>query len=235
MIAAMLQGFFIAIVALCLMLVVWAMHLAVPRREHRLAAGAILVAWLIGTAEFAHAGALAPSPDHPPFVALLALIAGVAFSAVALSPLGRNLATAISPAWVVGFQAFRLPVELFLWLAVAKGLAPPLMSFGGRNFDIITGVMACVIAPVIARKPAAKSTLLLFHVIGLALLANVVIHAVLAQPGPLQQLYPEPPLDFVTTWPYVWLPAVLVPLALGGHVLGLRQAMMKLPKPAPAA
>lgn len=236
MIAAMLQGFFIAIVIGCLLLVFRAVQLAAPRREHRMAVGAIIVAWLIGTAEFAHSGALTPSVDRPPGVAFLALLACATVTTIALSPHGRRLAAAVAPAWVIGFQAFRLPVELFLWRGVVEGLVPPLMSFGGRNFDIVTGVLACILGPYLARNPGApKALLLAFHILGLALLAVVVGHATLAQPSPLQQIYPQPELTFMSTIPYVWLPAFLVPLALGGHVLGLRQALTTLPKAGPAA
>ena len=57
---------------------------------------------------------------------------------------------------------------------------------------------------------------------GLALLANIVIVSVLSAPVPFRVFMNEPASVFVTTVPYVWLPAILVQAAWFGHLLVFR-------------
>lgn len=186
--------------------------------------------WLGVTGALAHMDVLTPSGKGPPPVPLMATAAIIAGCVLALAVPGRRLAQRVSPAWVVAFQAFRVPVEMFLWLATAGGLAPPLMSFGppeGRNFDALAGLLGLTLGGFMLarRKVLPRWALLAFHLAGLALVMNVVVHAVLATPGPLQRIEGQVPW-FVATFPYVWLPALLVPLAVSGHVLGLRQVAL---------
>ena len=42
-------------------------------------------------------------------------------------------------------------------------------------------------------------------------------------PTPVRQFMNEPANTIIATFPLIWLPGVLVPFALVGHVLGLRQ------------
>jgi hypothetical protein len=186
----------------------------------------LLGLWLGVTGGLAASGLLTPDPSRPPPNLVLALGGVLALSIPALLAPGRRLIQRARPARIVGFQAFRIPVEIFLWLAVGAGIAPALMSVSGRNFDVVSGVLAAVLGMVMARRAVPRWVVLAFHVIGLGLVLNVVVHAIVATPGPLQRIHGEEPL-FVTAFPYVWLPALLVPMAIAGHVLGFRQVLTK--------
>jgi len=65
--------------------------------------------------------------------------------AVGLSAVGRWLSLLPLPALVL-FQAFRLPLELVLHSWVAQGVIPGTMTWSGRNWDIVSGVLALVAA-----------------------------------------------------------------------------------------
>lgn len=192
----------------------------------RLVAWGLLALWLAGTGAVAAAGLLTPSPDKPPPNLVVATIGMVALCALALTGPGRRMILNIPAKWIVGMQAFRIPVEVCLWMGAAAGVSPVLMSWHGRNFDVISGLLGLALGITMALRTVPRPVIAAFHVIGLGLVLNVVIHAVLATPGPMRQIHgaENAPL-FVTTFPYVWLPAVLVPLAIAGHVLGLRQWM----------
>ncbi len=58
---------------------------------------------------------------------------------------------------------------------------------------------------------------------GLALLVNIVAIADLATPVPFRVFTEGPPNLLPGTFPYVWLPTVLVQLALVGHLLLFRR------------
>src|SRR5690348_17101392 len=69
----------------------------------------------------------------PPFVILVVAILALGV-ALAFSSLGRALATGLPLVALVGFQGFRLPLELVMHRAADEGVMPAEMSFGGYNF-----------------------------------------------------------------------------------------------------
>ena len=54
-------------------------------------------------------------------------------------------------------------------------------------------------------------------------------------PTPLRVIATDPPNSFVASMPYIWLPAFLVPLAWGLHVLSIRQIRAGAPESRPRA
>jgi len=180
-----------------------------------------LAAWLGVTGGLAAAGVLAPAEGRPPalFVFVLLAIGGtIGFSRGAT---GRRLLEALPPARVIALQVFRVPVELLLWLLAARGLVPERMSFTGRNFDVLVGLSAPFVAWGVARGRIGPRGQRLWHLAALGLVLNVAITAVLSAPGPQRLFFDQVPLLIVAQPPWVWLPTVLVPIAICSHVLSL--------------
>ena len=69
---------------------------------------------------------------------------------LARSSIGDRLARGLPLAYLVGFQAFRFPLELAIHRAYVEGVMPVQMSYSGRNFDIVTGLTALVLAAALA-------------------------------------------------------------------------------------
>ena len=97
------------------------------------------------------------------------------------------------------------------------------MTFEGRNFDILSGLSAIVVAVLITRNKISSSLVIAWNFAGLALLVNIVTIAILSMPTPLRVFMNEPPNTIVSKFPVIWLPALLVPLAYGLHFLSIRQ------------
>ena len=64
---------------------------------------------------------------------------------------------------------------------VARGIMPIQMSYSGRNFDIVTGATAIVVA-TLAKKGLGGRRLAAWNVLGLALLVNVISVAIASMP-----------------------------------------------------
>lgn len=219
----MLLALFLLTTALGVVIIALGLRAAYEGRA-RLVAWGLLALWLALTGAVAALGLLAPAPDKPPPNMVLALTGAITMGALALTAPGKRMIGRIGGHWIVGMQAFRVPVEIFLWAGSAAGLVPVLMSWHGRNFDVISGVLGLVLGLWMARRAVPRPVLVAYHLLGLALVFNVAGHAIAATPGPLQQIHgAENEPIFVTTFPYVWLPALLVPLAIAGHIVGLRQ------------
>ena len=156
----------------------------------------------------------------PPFVFLVVAIFLLA-GAISWSPLGSRLAQFI-PLWIlVGVQAFRLPLELAMHDLSAHGIMPVQMSYSGRNFDIVTGATAIIVAALVWSGRGGRRLVTAWNVLGLALLANIVTVAILATPR--FRYFGDDSLNtFVMDPPFVWLPAVMVLAALAGHLVIFR-------------
>ncbi|HET7874326.1 MAG TPA: hypothetical protein VFN71_02275 [Methylomirabilota bacterium] len=189
---------------------------------------AVLAAWLAVTAVLARRGFFLAFDRLPPRI-LLAVVPPVAVLLyLACSRASDRLVAAIPPAWLIYPQAFRIVVEFVLWRLVTTGVAPEIMTFHGRNFDILVGLSAPVIAYFcFTRRLWPTQVALWWNVAGILILLNTVIHAQLAAPTPFQVFHTQPPNVFIAYYPYIWLPAFLVPLAWLLHALSIRQLLAR--------
>lgn len=182
---------------------------------------AVAAIWMAATWALAGSGVLLQwDATPPPFALLVLAIVGLALT-IAFTPYGTRLILGL-PLWaLIAMQAFRLPLELAMHGMYDRGIMPEQMSYSGRNFDILTGASAIVVAWLVATGRAGWRTAFLWNIGGLALLLNIVGIAILSTPrfaffGP----------DRLNVWvmypPFVWLPAVMVLAALAGHLLIFR-------------
>lgn len=141
-----------------------------------------------------------------------------------LTKKGRTFLDSLDLKTLTYLQVVRVPVEIILFLLYQNGAVPQLMTFEGRNFDILAGLTAPVIAYLgFVKKSISRKMILLWNVICLGLLLNIVINAVLAAPFPFQQFAFEQPNIAVLYFPFVWLPGVIVMIVLISHLDSIRQ------------
>jgi hypothetical protein len=183
-------------------------------------------AWLAATAGLALSGYLSNWDARPPSMMLLILPTLGLPTWLAFSRLGSTLASSVPLAWLVGFQAFRFPLELVMHRAAAEGTMPPQMTFTGSNFDIVTGITALVVGAVAATGRAPRWLLLAWNALGTGLLVAILVVAVASLP--VFRAFGSDP-SRVNTWvahfPFVWLPAGLVASAVLGHLLLWRRLL----------
>jgi hypothetical protein len=190
------------------------------RLQVALALGAL--AWLALTLWVAASGVLRDFDRRPPPMMILMAAVCVLASWVAFSWVGDLLVRHAPWVALVGLQAFRLPLELLMHRASVEGLMPIQMSYSGRNFDIVTGLTALLLAVGLARAPVPRRVIAAWNVLGSVLLANVLVIAIASMP-----MFHRFGADRLNTWvadpPFVWLPSVLVLTALAGHLVIFRK------------
>ncbi len=211
---------FVAVVAGTVALALYGVRRAAPERTRRAALAAAL--WLALTAA-------APLVIGRAEMAVMGFFALCNLSAIglALSPMGRRL-SALPLAALVGFHAFRLPLELVLHAWVSGGTLPEQMTWSGQNPDIVTGLLALVLGLVGLRRPLPRAAAWLFAVIGLGLLLNVMRVAVGSAPTPLRVFMNDPPVMLPWFFPFSWIVSICVAGALAGHIVLLR-ALLRRP------
>lgn len=171
------------------------------------------------TTGLAESGAMARDTMPSPAMGLF-FISNLSAVALALSPVGRHLAAAVTPAFWLLLQGFRLPLEVVLHLWQQAGSIPIQMSWSGQNLDVITGALSLGLGLWWGRNPRARWAGWLGHAVGLGLLFNVGRIALLSVPSPLQSF--EAPLLLPFHAPYLWIVPFAVSSALFAHIVGLR-------------
>jgi hypothetical protein len=118
----------------------------------------------------------------------------------------------------------RIPVEIVLyWLFIGKAI-PELMTFEGRNFDIVAGITAPIIYYfVFVKQKWGKSILIIWNMVSTLLLCNIILNGILSAPTPFQQFGFEQPNIAVLHFPFMFLPACIVPIILFSHLASMRQ------------
>lgn len=190
-----------------------------PKAAVRVGLG--LAAWLAFTAALGASGVLMHFESKPPRL-LVAVAAGVAlFTYATRTATAKSILAQMPRSWPVGMHTMRIPIELGLWSLFLHERIPVVLTFEGRNFDVLVGITAPIIALFFAKK---RAVLLAWNVGSLMLLANIVVLAVSSFPGtPIHIDWPGPVNTVVAEFPFVWLPTFLVPVALFSHVVSLRQ------------
>jgi len=184
-------------------------------KQYALLAGRAVLAWTLERL----AAALSPLRIvvalAPPLLVIIWLCRSAA--------VGRLL-DEIPAAWLVYPQAFRILMELILWQLYVAGAIPAIMTFEGRNVDILVGLTAPLIAwRCLAGRARAA---VWWNVAGILILLNVVVHAQLSTPT-FRVFITQPPVTFIAYVPWIWLPAFLVPLAWALHALSIRQLLRR--------
>lgn len=193
----------------------------------------LTVLWLALTALVASAGLLRDFAPVPPPLLRLVIPTTLATAIVAFSPIGTRLATGLGLTVLIGFQAFRVPLELVLFLLHREDIVPIQMTFEGINFDVLTGVFALAVAGLAARGRLPNWGAIVWNLLGLGLLINVVVIGILSAPVPFRAFHDGPANTFVAEAPFIWLPVFLVQAALFGHLLVFRHLQLRREASAP--
>lgn len=191
----------------------------------------VLLGWLALQGAVAASGFYAvTSATGPPRLALALVPPVVLIIALFSTVRGRSFLVGLPPAALTLLHVVRVPVELVLLGLFLHGAVPKLMTFEGRNWDIFSGLSAPVVSYLVFRgRQLGRSGLLAWNIICLVLLLNVVVNAVLSVPSGLQQFGFEQPNVGVLHFPFIWLPACVVPLVLLAHLVVIWQLMTKKP------
>jgi len=126
----------------------------------------------------------------------------------------RALLARTPPQWPIYAQSFRIVMEIILWLLFVQHRVPAIMTFEGRNVDILVGLTAIPVGYFcFVRRAWSPRVAFWWNVAGILILLNVVAHAQLSTPSPFRVFVTDPPVTFIAYWPYILLPGFLVPLA----------------------
>ncbi len=165
--------------------------------------------------------------SFPPKIMLLGILPTIlTIVTLFVTSKGRHFIDTLPLKNLTYLNIVRIPVEIILfWLFLNKAV-PELMTFEGRNFDIIAGITAPFIAYFgLTKTKINRQIILIWNVICLVLLINIVVNALFSTPSPIQKFAFEQPNIAVLNFPFSWLPTFIVPIVLFGHLASIRQLL----------
>jgi hypothetical protein len=171
--------------------------------------------------------AIDPTPPRFPFMLLPPLLTIVALFNTTT---GKRFVDSLDGKRLTLFHVIRIPVELVLFWLFTHRAVPELMTFEGRNFDILSGLTAPLVYYFgFAKTQSNKSLLLVWNLVCLALVVNIALNGLLSAPTPFQQFAFDQPNVAIGHFPFNLLPACLVPLVILAHLASIRQLLTEKP------
>lgn len=116
----------------------------------------------------------------------------------------------------------RVPVEIVLWWLALNHVVATDMTFEGMNYDIISGISAPFAAVfLVGLRSQSRIGAIIWNFLALGLVINIVTRAIMATP----YFFDPEKFDFpniaVFYFPYILLPAIVVPMVIFSHLVSL--------------
>ena len=186
----------------------------------------IAVVWLLLQSILAGNDFYANTTDMPPRFLLAVLPPLLLITGSFITKKGIYFIDRLDLKSLVLLHAVRIPVEIVLfWLFLNKKV-PEIMTFEGQNFDVFSGITSLIIYYLaFIKQRIGTGIMLMWNFICIMLLVNIVATAVLSAPFPFQQFGFEQPNVAVLHFPFIWLPACIVPIVLFSHLVMIRRLM----------
>jgi hypothetical protein len=136
---------------------------------------------------------------------------------------GREWVDSLPLTYLYLVHAVRIPIEFCLYFLFLGKTIPEIMTFEGRNWDILAGVSSLLVYILIRKaKQLPKKLLITWNLIGIALLFNIILISLFSFPSPIQKFGLTQPNIAMLHFPFSWLPTFIVPLVLFAHLASLR-------------
>ncbi len=185
--------------------------------------------WLMILSVLAATGYFTVTNTLPPRFFLVILIPIIGIVLFFSTRWGRRFIDRFDMAQLTVLHSIRIFIEMVLfWLFLTK-LMPQLMTFEGRNFDIISGLTAPLVYYFgFVKRTLGAKTLIAWNFLCLFILLFTVGNAILSAPTPFQKLGFDQPTVAVLYFPFVWLPGIVVPLVIFSHLISIRLLLKQI-------
>lgn len=194
----------------------------------------LLLGWLVLTGALAWMGFFQVTDTLPPRFLIAVLPPLICLTILFSTSKGRAWLDQFDLKTLTLLQTMRIPVELVLYWLFLYQLTPELMTFEGRNFDILSGITAPLVYYfAFVQNKWRPQFLLIWNIVTLGILLFTVSNGILSAPSPVQQFAFEQSNVAVLLFPFIWLPAVVVPIAYYAHLISIRLLWKKVFKSKP--
>lgn len=183
----------------------------------------IVVTWMTIQSAIAATGFFTVENSLPPRFLLLIIVPMAIIITILSTAKGKIFVDGFNLKTLTLLHSIRIAIEIVLFWLFLNKVMPQLMTFEGKNFDLISGLTAPLIYYFgFVKGKIGTKAILAWNFICLAILLFTVSNAILSAPTPLQWFAFDQPTIAVFYFPFVWLPGVVVPLVIFSHLISIR-------------
>ena len=164
---------------------------------------AFILVWSLAQSILAYLGFYQETQAFPPRFGLV-ILPSIVFVVYGLLPKQQKwIAEKRDSLISTLLHSIRIPVEIVLFGLFNHQMVPKLMTFEGRNFDILIGISAPIMGWLFFKKKVNKSMMLAWNIIGLCFVLFILVNGILSAELPFQQFGFEQPNRAVNYFPFV--------------------------------
>lgn len=160
-----------------------------------------------------------PETHFIPVIPILFLSVLLGATYISFSKIGMQIGQQFSLSFLIGLQAFRLPLELILHHWANVKTIPDTMTWSGQNWDVLSGIISLVAIPLVNKNIQLAWTV---QIIGFGLLLNVLRVVIMSSSLPFSWGL-ENPLLLIMELPYAYIGPLFVGVALAFHLIVFRK------------
>ncbi|UTW61001.1 hypothetical protein KFE98_13350 [bacterium SCSIO 12741] len=196
----------------------------IEKRKRILRFLGVLAMWLIYIGLLSASGFL-NNLELPPRFPLLIILPLFIASGVFLWKYKRHPALHALPIHhAVGYQSFRIFIEVVFYGMFLEGVLPIVVTFEGYNMDILIGISAPIVALLVHKKWISRPLLILWNIAGIAVVLNAAFTFVTSFYFPSVWGEEQSMISSeFATFPYLLLPGFFMPSAIFVHLFSLVQ------------
>jgi hypothetical protein len=219
-----ITAFFLCVTLLAFLLLIKAVRGSRP-------AIVLSIIWILLQSVISLSGFYLASNTIPPHFILVVAPPIFGIALVFLTRAGRRFVDSMDLKWCILMHAIRIFVEITLyWLLLYKQV-PKLMTFEGGNLDIVAGVSVPFIWWAFSTGRIGRKSLFIWNAFCLLSVLNALGRAMLSAPFRFQQFAFDQPTVAILHFPFVLLPAFIVPTVLLCHFALFRKLTSSLDSP----
>jgi hypothetical protein len=217
-----------SLIVIFLLTVILTFLLFINAVKNKPTAAVVLVIWLAVTGILSFKEVFLDTSAIPPRLTIVIVPAILFIILLLITKSGKRFTDSIDLKKLTLVHIVRVPVEITLFMLSTHKLIPELMTFAGRNLDILSGITAPIVYFICFKNSQLKNRrlLLIWNFVCLGLLLNIVINALLSAPFPFQQFAFDQPNIAILYFPFTWLPCFIVMIVLYSHLAAIRQLVI---------
>ncbi|MBB5060130.1 4-amino-4-deoxy-L-arabinose transferase-like glycosyltransferase [Granulicella aggregans] len=188
--------------------------------------------WMVLQSAIALSGFYLITNTIPPHFILAIAPPVILIAGLFLTEAGRRFVDRMDLKWCILVHAIRIFVEATLyWLLLYKQV-PALMTFEAGNVDILAGLTVPFVWWAFSNRRIGRRGLFIWNALCLLSVLNALARAMLSAPFRFQRFAFEQPTIAILHFPFVLLPAFIVPVVLLCHFAVFRKltSSMSLPE-----
>jgi hypothetical protein len=189
------------------------------------------VIWMVVQSAVAASGFYLATKTFPPHFLLVVVPPILVIAVVFLTGAGRRFVDTTDLKWCILIHAIRIFVEITLyWLFLFKQV-PLQMTFEAGNLDILAGLSAPLIWWAFSTGKIGRRSVFIWNAVCLLSVLNAFARAMLSAPFLFQRLAFDQPTVAILHFPFVLLPAFIVPAVLLCHLAVFRKLTSPIDSP----